>query len=156
MDITTLAAWGEFLGGIAVIVSLVYLAAQIRSNTRMVRASNFNHLIDKNEEFNVILMDAELTSLWLRGMDDFGGLSSENQIRFTGMISHPFNAAQRAWNLHQQGLVTEQMFQAQTHAMAVHLESDGVKEWWKASQHWWPADFRHFADGMIREGEAAG
>jgi len=26
MDITTLAAWGEFLGGIAVVVSLVYLA----------------------------------------------------------------------------------------------------------------------------------
>ncbi len=30
MDITTLAAWGEFLGGIAVVVSLVYLASQIR------------------------------------------------------------------------------------------------------------------------------
>jgi hypothetical protein len=26
MDITTLAAWGEFIGGIAVVVSLVYLA----------------------------------------------------------------------------------------------------------------------------------
>ncbi len=30
MDITTLAAWGEFIGGIAVVVSLVYLASQIR------------------------------------------------------------------------------------------------------------------------------
>jgi hypothetical protein len=30
MDITTLAAWGEFLGGIAVVVSLIYLAGQIR------------------------------------------------------------------------------------------------------------------------------
>ena len=28
MDITTLAAWGEFLGGIAVVVSLIYLASQ--------------------------------------------------------------------------------------------------------------------------------
>ncbi len=32
MDITTLAAWGEFLGGIAVVVSLIYLASQIRQN----------------------------------------------------------------------------------------------------------------------------
>ncbi len=156
MDITTLAAWGEFLGGIAVVISLVYLAAQIRSNTKTVRASNFNHLIDKNEEFNDILLDAGLTSLWLRGMDDFEGLSVEDQARFTGMISHPFNAAQRAWNFYQQGLVTEQMFEAQTHAMIVNLEMDGVKEWWKASQHWWPADFRDFANGLIREGEAAG
>ena len=39
MDITTLAAWGEFLGGIAVVVSLVYLAGQIRQNSRLLRAS---------------------------------------------------------------------------------------------------------------------
>jgi hypothetical protein len=30
MDITTLAAWGEFIGGIAVVISLIYLAGQIR------------------------------------------------------------------------------------------------------------------------------
>jgi len=39
MEITTLAAWGEFLGGIAVVVSLVYLAAQIRQNSRLLRTS---------------------------------------------------------------------------------------------------------------------
>ena len=39
MDITTLAAWGEFLGGIAVVASLVYLASQIRQYSRLLRAS---------------------------------------------------------------------------------------------------------------------
>ena len=39
MDITTLAAWGEFLGGIAVVISLVYLASQIRQNSKLLRAS---------------------------------------------------------------------------------------------------------------------
>ncbi len=39
MDITTLAAWGEFLGGIAVVVSLIYLAGQIRQNSKLLRAS---------------------------------------------------------------------------------------------------------------------
>jgi ketosteroid isomerase-like protein len=39
LDITTLAAWGEFLGGIAVVVSLIYLAGQIRQNSRLLRAS---------------------------------------------------------------------------------------------------------------------
>jgi hypothetical protein len=39
MDITTLAAWGEFLGGIAVVVSLIYLAGQIRQNSRLLQIS---------------------------------------------------------------------------------------------------------------------
>ncbi len=38
-DITTLAAWGEFIGGIAVVVSLIYLAGQVRQNSKLVRAS---------------------------------------------------------------------------------------------------------------------
>ncbi len=39
MDINNLAAWGEFLGGIAVVVSLVYLAGQIRQNSRLMQTS---------------------------------------------------------------------------------------------------------------------
>ena len=39
MDITTLAAWGELLGGIAVVVSLIYLASQIRQNSQLLRTS---------------------------------------------------------------------------------------------------------------------
>jgi hypothetical protein len=39
LDITTLAAWGEFIGGIAVVVSLIYLASQIRQNSKLLRVS---------------------------------------------------------------------------------------------------------------------
>ncbi|MBW2423832.1 MAG: hypothetical protein JRG86_06270 [Deltaproteobacteria bacterium] len=63
MDIAILAARGEFLGGIAVVVSLIYLAGQIRMSTKTARASNFNHLIDKNKEFTAILMDPNVSSL---------------------------------------------------------------------------------------------
>ena len=52
MDITTLAAWGEFLGGIAVVVSLIYLASQIRMNTKTVRASNLSGQIAAASEWN--------------------------------------------------------------------------------------------------------
>ena len=39
LDINTLAAWGEFNGGIAVVVSLIYLASQVRQNSNLLRAS---------------------------------------------------------------------------------------------------------------------
>jgi len=52
LDITTLEAWGEFIGGIAVVVSLVYLAVQIRSNTKTVRASNYSDIAAASNEVN--------------------------------------------------------------------------------------------------------
>lgn len=41
MDLAQLANLGEFVGGIAVLVTLIYLGLQVRSNTRAVRASTF-------------------------------------------------------------------------------------------------------------------
>jgi hypothetical protein len=68
MDITTLAAWGEFIGGIAVVASLIYLAGQIRMNTKTVRAANFGDLLTVHSEFVSITTDPEVASLYLRGL----------------------------------------------------------------------------------------
>ena len=38
MDLTQLANLGEFLGGVAVLVTLVYLSAQIKQSNRLTRA----------------------------------------------------------------------------------------------------------------------
>jgi hypothetical protein len=46
LDINTLAAWGEFIGGIAVVVLLIYLAGQIRQNSRLLRASTASLTMD--------------------------------------------------------------------------------------------------------------
>ena len=40
MNLTQLANLGEFIGGIAVLVTLVYLALQVRQNTSALRASS--------------------------------------------------------------------------------------------------------------------
>ncbi len=56
MDITTLAAWGEFLGGIAVVVSLVYLAGQIRQNLKLLRASTASTTTAVSNDINSLLV----------------------------------------------------------------------------------------------------
>ncbi len=39
MDLTQLANLGEFIGGVAVLVTLIYLALQVRQNTRALEPS---------------------------------------------------------------------------------------------------------------------
>jgi len=69
MDITTLAAWGEFLGGIAVVVSLVYLASQIRQNSKLLRASTASATIATNADFSsLVVQDSEVARILREGM----------------------------------------------------------------------------------------
>jgi hypothetical protein len=67
MDITTLAAWSEFLGGISVVVSLVYLAGQIRQHTRLLQVSATVAAADSERLFTRAVVDdpvLRLTTFW--------------------------------------------------------------------------------------------
>ncbi len=156
MDITTLAAWGEFLGGIAVVVSLVYLAVQIRTNTKTIRASNYSDLLLASTGFSTMTVDPETASLYLRGLDSFEGLSAEDQIRFHGLMSQLIGPISQAFVLHQQTLLDGAGLESQTKSLPSLFENAGVRQWWEANQHWWPNDFVEFANDLLREGEAAG
>ena len=46
VTLNELGSLGEFISGIAVVVTLIYLAAQIRHNTRAVRSSMHHAMID--------------------------------------------------------------------------------------------------------------
>ena len=144
MDITTLAAWGEFLGGIAVVVSLVYLAAQIRINTKMVRASNAGDLQMATNGFSAMTVDAETASLHLRGLNDFSGLGVVDQVRFNGLMSQLLNPISQAFALHQQGLLDRAAMESQAKTVPSLFHNMGARQWWEANQHWWPNDFREF------------
>ena len=112
LDINTLAAWGEFIGGIAVVVSLIYLAAQIRANTKTVRASNYGDIAVASNEFNTSILDPEVASLLVRGLDDYAALSAEDQWRFNSLVSLMVSPVHRAWDLHERALIDDKMWEA--------------------------------------------
>ncbi len=156
LDINTLAAWGEFIGGIAVVVSLIYLASQIRMNTKTVRASNFGSQIAASSEWSRMIVDPLAASLYVRGLEDFVGLSAEDQVRFNGLIGHLFGMTLNVRHLRRRGLYDADMSGSQEKSIAHILQSPGARQWWTANRHWWESEFSDFVDGLIREGEAAG
>ena len=83
MDINTLAAWGEFLGGIAVVVSLVYLASQIRQNSRLLKNSTAATMGDADLAMGSLLAaDPKLSVILAKGLEDPESLSAEDRLRF--------------------------------------------------------------------------
>jgi hypothetical protein len=156
MDITTLAAWGEFLGGIAVVVSLVYLASQIRMNTKTVRASSLGEQLTGASEWNRMIVDPDAASLYVRGLEDFVGLSAEDQVRFNGLMGNLIGQSLRVRYLRQQGLYDASAEAEDEHTVSCILESPGARQWWAANRHWWQAEFGEWVDAVIRETEAAG
>lgn len=90
MSLGDLGNLGEFLGGIAVVVSLIYLAAQIRQNTKQVKeSSQALRIAAFDENFKQwagwrrhVIDSQEVADLLLRGLSDRATLSETHLIRW--------------------------------------------------------------------------
>ena len=88
MNWDAVGAIGSILGAIAVVVTLFYLAAQMRQNTRAMRASARQALIDTfYDHVWEMGRDAELSDLIGRGLSDFDALSDTERARFDHLLS---------------------------------------------------------------------
>ena len=70
MSISDLGSLGEFIGALAVLVSLVYIALQIRTNTKAVRASTFQSVTSGWQNQIQFLSDPSLSDLIDRSVSE--------------------------------------------------------------------------------------
>ena len=80
MSLEDLGNLGEALGGLAVLVTLVYLAIQTRENTKALRAATFQQVVDSFADISGSLShDRELTEIVLKGRQDLASLDEVDQ-----------------------------------------------------------------------------
>jgi hypothetical protein len=143
MDITTLAAWGELLGGIAVVVSLIYLALQIRQNSRLLRASGGSAAAQANFVFSTaIAQDEDLTRLYWDGLQDRADLTESDRRRFDMVISVAVAALQQQLSLAKDNLIDPDVWDSQIKAFQWVLRHQGALQWWNEYRGNSSDDFR--------------
>ena len=82
MSISELGSLGEFVGSIAVLATLIYLAMQIRQNTRWVKIQIFESIISKLIDWHGRTQDEGLARLYLEGRKGFESLNCEPSAEF--------------------------------------------------------------------------
>jgi hypothetical protein len=157
MDINTLAAWGEFLGGIAVVVSLVYLASQIRQNSRLLQVSA-SVAIATSERLNVSaqLDEPSLVRIWTMETAEFESLPEIEQIRLGTFVALQVSTFHQNYYFHKDGVIRDEMWRAQRRITASLFRQAWTQKAWSESRLSYSDEFGEFVDGLIREGEAAG
>ncbi len=157
MDITTLAAWGEFLGGIAVVASLIYLASQIRQNSNLLRASTASATSQIEYQQNALMVqDEEVARIFWEGLADRASLSEKDRRRFDPLMNLQIKGNGQQYKFHRDGLATPDVWVQAERGMRWVAEQPGFQHWWREWRTQFDDNFQGFIDGLIREGEAAG
>ena len=76
-------AIGQMLGAVGVIISLIYLAAQIRNQNKESQRAAMNVLTTHWSDLNRTLVEnSEMAVLWLRALRSFDELDGPSKLRF--------------------------------------------------------------------------
>jgi hypothetical protein len=146
-----ISAVGEIVGATAVVVSLIYLAAQIRHNTSVTRSSVRHALTERAMSAAAPLVAYEnLTRLLQRSIDG-EKLEGYEDLRLNAWVY----MLMRNWeNIHYQhltGLLSDTEWGAFQRNLKLLLQIPACQEYWDAEQEIYTDAFRTEVVGLLNE-----
>ena len=145
MTLESLNAIAQLLAALGVIGSLFYLGAQIRQNTRSMRAI----VVDALAHAMVDLLSAqgpELTRAFANVTENWGDASEEERLRALPFIFATFKLFENAWFQQRQGTLGTEEWQGWDAYIRTYYDRPGIKSWWSMRHPAFAQGFRDYLE----------
>ena len=143
---------GEFVGSIAVLVTLIYLTVQIRHSTAAV-----NNQVEQESsawwyEFNqVMTLNPEILEIFQQGLKDIEPLSDEERRRFVWFVASSFYRIMgfhKAWI---SGHLSDDSWKPSERYLRTLLEHPAVDIWWRTGFFNGSDEFVAYIEGIRQD-----
>jgi hypothetical protein len=134
MNWEALSAIADLIGVVLVIVSLIYLATQIRQSNQMALAESERELLESwANAVAGISVDDRTTDIFLRGLDDFNTLSNVEKTRFSVIMQRLINTYISSVRMDSKSLVDSQEATIFGDICFAMILTPGGRQWWKVT-----------------------
>jgi hypothetical protein len=122
---------GDFIGGIAVIVTLIYLALQIRHNTSAVHTASRQEIASGMRAAYRLFMDSNAARAYAEGVRKYPDMPFEERSLFGNMLTDHALFFQGAFALYESGQLEEETYRAYLDWFACNVATPGGVAWWE-------------------------
>ena len=136
-----LGNYGEFVGAIAVVVTLAYLAVQIRQSNKLESAESIR-TTTQNYASTILQID---TPIFRKAMVDFDGLSGDDQMKIHNYLIAMFLIAQTEVRLSERGLGELSDYPP---VLASWTRAPGIQKWWSMVGPSFSSDFHAYINEL--------
>ena len=129
----------EVIGSLGVMVTLLYLAIQMRQNTKQTFAENTEAAVTKYIDAAMELMRNEDDADFLRrALHDYNGLSPTQKTRFYAWAVNLLRGFEAIAIKHRSGLIDSEYFVAVQKLLASWIACPGLAELWSEAKEFVP------------------
>ena len=142
-----IGAVGELIAAAGVVVSLIYLAFQIRQNTRQARGSMYDSIVSSLATFDrPIASDPQLARIFEDAIDDWGSIDGSGRARVMHLLSTLFKQFENVHYQYRQGTLEDELWLGWRQLMLSYFRRPGVQAWWSMRRGFYSASFRAFLE----------
>ena len=138
MNWEAIGAIGAIVGATAVVVSIVYLAYQIKleakENKKSHQLATLSNIAGRFTAFrNNVIHSPELTLVWMRGQDDLNNLDSLQRYQFDYLAVEMFWCWGMLYLYKEQDAIDEFTLKLSMANLKTWGNSPGLQQWWSES-----------------------
>lgn len=149
MNWAALAAIAEAVGAVGVIATLVYLSAQVRHNTRAIRAQTYDSFVSQFRHWNEPMRaDQEMAEQFSRLIENVASLSAREQRHAVHVL---YDFVRLAENLHYQygeGMVSESVWRGWESLFRTYLSAPGFIWYWERRRTFFAKEFNDWVETL--------
>lgn len=154
MSLSVLASLGSFVSGFAVLISLVYLALQVRQTERNQQISIRHSRASRIVELHVALADPAVTAAWLHGSASPQELTQIELSQFINLCRALFFHFEDSFYQREEGLLNDAAFETVVAGVRFSARSPGWRAAWKLARSNFGGRFLDFMDGLVAKASA--
>jgi len=151
MNWEAIGAVGELVGSVAVVASLVYVAAQLRQHTAMMRTLASQERVQRDFDIAAALIEnRDVAEIWVKGRSDFASLNEVDQQRLIWFERRAIIHWNNMFELRNRGQLPEADWNELVWLIRGLGRNQGLLATWQIFRGSFPALFQAFLDENLQ------
>jgi hypothetical protein len=130
MSLEDLGNIGEFVAAVAVLLSLIYLAVQIRQNTAALRTSSRQDIVSGYRDQGRLSLEPNTARAYVEGLSRYPDMPFDERNLFGAVLGDHAVFFQSVFALHESGTLEDEIYEAYLAWFSSHLATPGGTAWW--------------------------
>ena len=148
MNWDALGAFGEIIGAFAVVVSLAYLATQIKTQNREARVASVHDISEAFRLGITSFQDAQRADVYINALSNFDLLSDSERLQFISMVQGLLRVWEEAFFQFAEDRLDNRVWDPMVAQYSDWMSSSGFQRVWEIRKHTYNPDFRKFVDEL--------
>ena len=139
-----IGAVGEIVGAAAVVLSLGYLAIQIRNQNSESRSAAMHDISIGWRAASEVFTSGELAEIFIKANHDYDSLTEVEALRFVAGVHGIFRVFEEAYNQHQLNRLDRNIWDAMNRQYASYLAAPAFQKYWEMRGYQYNQDFQDY------------